>query len=50
MGGAMIYIGGWLKDANVSLAAIFQVSAAGLLVVGLLLFAVKRSTRSDASS
>lgn len=41
MGGAMIYIGGWLKDTQIDLAKIFQVSAVGLLVVGLLLFTVK---------
>jgi MFS family permease len=42
-GGIMIYAGGWLKDAQVDLARVFQFSAAGLLVVGLLLFAVKAS-------
>lgn len=41
LGGAMIYVGGWLKDAQVDLAQIFQASAVGLLVVGLLLFTVK---------
>lgn len=41
VGGAMIYAGGWLKDSQVDLARIFQFSAAGLLVVGLLLFAVR---------
>jgi sugar phosphate permease len=50
MGGAMIYAGGWLKDAQVDLARIFQASAAGLLVVGLLLFAVKPSRASHASA
>jgi MFS family permease len=40
MGGLLIYLGGWLKDAHVDLARLFQVSAAGLLVVGLLLFAL----------
>ncbi len=49
MGGAMIYVGGWLKDAQVDLARIFQVSAAGLLVVGLLLFTVKARRSSHAS-
>jgi hypothetical protein len=41
MGGAMIYLGGWLKDAQIDLARIFQFSAAGLLVVGILLFLIK---------
>ena len=50
MGGAMIYAGGWLKDAQVDLARIFQASAAGLLVVGLLLFAVKPPRASHASA
>jgi MFS family permease len=50
MGGAMIYVGGWLKDANVDLARVFQFSAAGLFVVGLLLFAVKRGPLRDGSA
>lgn len=50
MGGAMIYVGGWLKDAQVDLGRVFQFSAAGLLVVGLLLFAVKRGPAHDASA
>ena len=50
MGGAMIYAGGWLKDAQVDLARILQASAAGLLVVGLLLFAVKPPRASHASA
>jgi len=41
IGGAMIYVGGWLKDQHVDLSVVFQVSAAGLFLVGLLLFAVK---------
>ncbi len=40
-GGIMIYAGGWLKDAQVDLSKVFQFSAAGLLIVGLLLFVVK---------
>ena len=50
MGGAMIYVGGWLKDAHVDLAKIFQVSAVGLLVVGLLLFTVKARRPLHAAS
>ncbi|MBI5381904.1 MAG: MFS transporter [Opitutae bacterium] len=41
MGGLLIYVGGWLKDAQVDLARVFQFSAGGLLLVGLLLFALK---------
>jgi MFS family permease len=41
MGGLLIYVGGWLKDANVDLARVFQVSAAGLFLVGVLLFVLK---------
>ncbi|HSI07975.1 MAG TPA: MFS transporter [Rariglobus sp.] len=41
MGGAMIYLGGWLKDAHVNLGIVFQFAAAGLLIVGLMLFAIK---------
>ena len=40
-GGVMIYAGGALKDANVDLSKVFQISAFGLLIVGLLLFALK---------
>ncbi|NBV86504.1 MAG: MFS transporter [Verrucomicrobia bacterium] len=36
-GGVMIYLGGLLKDANVDLANVFQIAAAALLAVGLLL-------------
>ncbi|PTX94495.1 MFS transporter [Opitutus sp. ER46] len=46
MGGLMIYVGGWLKDAKVDLGLIFQVSAAGLLLVGVMLFAVTRAKRA----
>ena len=41
MGGLMIYAGGWLRDAQVNLGLVFQCAAAGLLVVGLLLFRVR---------
>jgi MFS family permease len=40
-GGLMIYAGGMLKDARVDLSSVFQISAGGLLLVGLMLFAVK---------
>ncbi len=41
VGGVLIYVGGWLKDAGMDLALIFQLAAAGLLVAGVLLFSVK---------
>lgn len=41
VGGLLIYVGGWLKDAHVDLARIFQFSAVGLLAVGLLLLTVR---------
>lgn len=41
VGGLMVYIGGALKDANVSLAVTYQVVAVGLLVAALLLLVVK---------
>ncbi|EEF62354.1 MFS transporter [Pedosphaera parvula] len=40
-GGIMIYASGRMKDAHVDLSLIFQISAAGLFVVGLLLLAIK---------
>jgi hypothetical protein len=42
-GGIMIYVGGALKDAQVDLGKVFQFSALGLLLVGLMLFAVRPS-------
>ena len=41
VGGAMVYVGGWMKDAQVDLALVFQFSAAGLLLTGILLFCLK---------
>lgn len=41
-GGIMVYAGGAMKDAHGDLAWIFQVSAGGLLLVGLFLFAIAR--------
>jgi MFS family permease len=41
IGGLMVYAGGALMDANVSLSLIFQVSATALLVSSWLLLAVK---------
>lgn len=42
-GGIMIYVGGALKDAHIDLSKIFQVSALGLFLVGLMLFILKPS-------
>lgn len=46
VGGAMIYAGGALRDADVDLSKIFQFSAVGLVVAGLMLLAIRpnRST------
>jgi MFS transporter, Spinster family, sphingosine-1-phosphate transporter len=41
VGGAMVYVGGWMKDAHIGLALVFQLSAAGLFVTGLILFTLK---------
>lgn len=41
IGGVLIYAGGWLKDAGVDLAVIFQTAAAGLAVAGLGLLALR---------
>jgi predicted MFS family arabinose efflux permease len=40
-GAIMIYIGGMLKDANISLSLIFQISAVGVFISGLLLLLLK---------
>lgn len=40
-GGAMIYAGGVLRDANFSLVKVFQASAIGLVIAGLVLLAVR---------
>ncbi len=37
-GGGMIYAGGAMKDAGMSLGAVFQISSAAILIIGLLLF------------
>jgi MFS family permease len=47
-GGIMIYASGWMKDAHVDLSLVFQISAAGLFVVGLLLFLIKPRQESVA--
>lgn len=45
IGGLMIYVGGILKDSNVSLSLVFQVSAAGLLIASWFLMLVKPKIR-----
>lgn len=47
VGGAMVYVGGWLKDANIDLALIFQISAGGLLATGLILFFIRSKPRME---
>jgi MFS transporter, Spinster family, sphingosine-1-phosphate transporter len=41
MGGIMVYVGGALKDANVSLSVVFQFSAVGLLIASWFLLLVR---------
>lgn len=41
-GGVMIFASGWLKDAKVDLSLVFQVSAVGLFLVGLMLFTLRQ--------
>jgi MFS family permease len=40
-GGLMIYIGGALKDANISLSVVYQISAVGVLLSGLILMLLR---------
>lgn len=40
-GGLMIYIGGALKDAGISLSLVFQIAAIGVLISGFILFLIK---------
>jgi predicted MFS family arabinose efflux permease len=40
-GGIMIYIGGALKDANISLSVVYQISAVGVLLSGLVLLGLR---------
>ena len=47
-GGAMIYVGGWLKDTQVNLGRVFQIAAVGLLAAGLLLFAIRPRAAANA--
>ena len=45
-GGIMIYAGGALKDAGISLSLVFQISAAGVLVSGLILLLIRPKKES----
>ena len=46
-GGAMIYIGGALRDAHVNLSKVFIASAVGLMIAGVTLLAVKPKRSLD---
>jgi len=46
-GGVMVYIGGALSDAHVSLARIFQVCGVALAIVGLLLMTIGQGSGKD---
>jgi sugar phosphate permease len=48
-GGAMIYLGGALRDTRVSLATVFQASAIGLVLAGLTLLAVRPNRPKEES-
>lgn len=45
-GGIMIYAGGMMKDAKADLSVVFQLSAGGLFIVGLMLFFIKGRARA----
>ncbi len=40
VGGLMIYVGGALKDANISISVVFQISAIGVFIAGMILLAI----------
>jgi MFS family permease len=46
IGGIMVYVGGALKDANVSLSVVFQVSAVSLLIASWFLLLVRPNKES----
>ncbi len=46
VGGIMVYVGGALKDANVSLSVVFQVSAVSLLIASWFLLLVRPNKES----
>ncbi len=41
VGGASIYVGGVVRDANINITTMFNVGALGLLICGMLLWAIK---------
>jgi MFS transporter, Spinster family, sphingosine-1-phosphate transporter len=43
VGGGMIYVGGMLRDSNVNLSVVFQVSAVGLIIAALMLLLIRPS-------
>lgn len=45
-GAIMIYVGGALKDAGISLSVVFQISAAGVLLSGLILLLIRPKAES----
>jgi len=45
-GAIMIYVGGALKDAGISLSIVFQISAAGVLLSGLILLLIRPKAES----
>lgn len=47
VGGLMVYVGGVLKDANISLAIIYQVAGVAMLIATWSLFAIKIRRNAD---
>ena len=45
----MIYAGGALRDANISLVKVFQASAIGLVIAGVVLLAVRPNRSTEES-
>ena len=43
-GGIMVYVGGAIRDANISLSVIFMISAVGVLISGLILLIIRPKT------
>jgi MFS transporter, Spinster family, sphingosine-1-phosphate transporter len=43
-GGIMVYVGGVIRDANISLSIIFMISAVGVLISGLILLIIRPKT------
>jgi MFS family permease len=47
VGGLMVYVGGWMKDTHIDLAVVFQLSAGGLFLTGIILFVLKPRNASE---